>query len=104
MTLFADLVRASQRVAATAARRAKVRELASLLKSLAADEIDTGVHYLSGDTPQGKIGVGYAAVRAAASAPAADAETLSIGEVDRLLSATCRHSRPGVRGAPRSGA
>jgi DNA ligase 1 len=86
VTQFAELVRASQRVATTAARRAKVRELASLLKSLAADEIDAGVHYLSGDTPQGKIGVGYAAVRAAASAPAADAETLSIGEVDRLLS------------------
>jgi DNA ligase 1 len=85
VTLFAELVRASSRVGATAARRAKVRELASLLETLAADEIDTGVHYLSGDLVQGKIGVGYAAVRAAASTQASDAETLAIAEVDRRL-------------------
>ena len=70
MTLLAELVRASQRVGATTARRTKVGELAWLLKSLASDEIDVGVHYLSGEIPQGKIGVGYAAVRAAAGAAA----------------------------------
>ncbi|MDP9008754.1 MAG: ATP-dependent DNA ligase [Pseudomonadota bacterium] len=85
MTLLAELVRASQRVGATAARSAKVRELSSLLRSLAPEEIDTGVHYLSGDIPQGKIGVGYSAVQAAASTSAAEAETLSIAEVNQDL-------------------
>jgi DNA ligase 1 len=85
VTLLAELVRASQRVGATPARTAKVRELSSLLRSLAPEEIDTGVHYLSGEIPQGKIGVGYSAVRATASSAAADAETLSIADVAEAL-------------------
>lgn len=84
MSLLGELVQASQRVGATAARRVKVSELAALLKLLTPDEIDIAVHYLSGEIPQGKIGIGYAAVRAAASA--ADVSKLSIAEVDdRLL-------------------
>jgi DNA ligase 1 len=85
VTLLAELVRTSQRVGSTTARRSKVQELAWLLKSLAPDELDIGVHYLSGEIPQGKIGIGYAAVRAAAAAPAARVETLSIVEADRRL-------------------
>jgi DNA ligase-1 len=84
--LLAALVQASQRVGASAARRVKVSELAALLKMLTPDEIDTGVHYLSGEIPQGKIGIGYAAVRAAAATPAAHLEKLSIATVDAKLS------------------
>jgi DNA ligase 1 len=86
VTLLAELVQASQRVGASAARRVKVSELAALLKMLTPDEIDIGVHYLSGEIPQGKIGIGYAAVRAAAATPAADLGKLSIVEVDAMLS------------------
>ena len=86
MTLLGELVQTSQRVGATAARRVKVGELAALIKSLTGGEIDIGVHYLSGETRQGKIGIGYAAVRAAAATPAAELATLSIGEVDDKLS------------------
>ena len=85
MILLGELVQTSQRVGASASRRVKVQELASLLRSLAVNEIDIGVHYLSGEIPQGKIGVGYAAVRAAAAATASRSETLSIIEVDRRL-------------------
>jgi DNA ligase-1 len=90
VTLLAELVQASQRVGATAARRGKVSELAALLKILAPEEIDLGVHYLSGELPQGKIGIGYAAVRTAASTAGAstsgtELETLSISEVDAKL-------------------
>jgi DNA ligase 1 len=86
VTLLAEIVQASQRVGATAARRVKVSELAALLKLLTTDELDIGVHYLSGEIPQGKIGIGYAAVRAAAATPAADLKNLSIAEVDDKLS------------------
>ena len=86
MSLLGELVQASQRVGATAARRVKINELAALLKLLTPDEIDIAVHYLSGEIPQGKIGIGYAAVRAAASAWAADVSKLSIAEVDDKLS------------------
>lgn len=86
MTLLAELVQASRRVGATAARRGKVSELAALLKLLTPEEIDLGVHYLSGETRQGKIGIGYAAVRTAASTSAAEFATLSVAEVDDKLS------------------
>ena len=67
MTLLAHLVGASQRVSAASARTAKVRELADFLKALPPDEIETAVHYLSGDIPQGRIGIGYSALRALSS-------------------------------------
>ena len=86
MTLFGELVQASQRVGAAAARRVKVSELAAFLKILAPGEIDIGVHYLSGELPQGKIGIGYAAVRAAASVAAAQSAALSIAGLDDKLS------------------
>src|SRR5207248_1674911 len=85
MTLLADLVRTSQRVGATAARLSKVRELASFLLALPPDEIETAAHYLSGEMPQGRIGIGYSTLQAAAASGAASAETLSLAEVDRSL-------------------
>jgi DNA ligase 1 len=85
MTLIASLVRTSQRVGATAARLEKVQELASFLQTLEPDEIGIGALYLSGDTPQGRIGVGFASLQAAAAERAAALATLSIADVDRQL-------------------
>lgn len=85
MTLFAHLVATSRRVAATRARLSKVRELSGFLESLPPAEIHTAVHYLSGQTPQGRIGIGYSALEPAARDAPAVAATLSIGEVDRRL-------------------
>jgi DNA ligase-1 len=94
MTLLANLVETSQRVSATSGRLAKVRELAGLLRALAPDEIETGAHYLSGELPQGRIGIGYAALRSAASNPPAATATLPISDVDGLLTELA-----GIRGA-----
>jgi DNA ligase-1 len=85
VTLFAHLVGASQRVSAASARTAKVRELAGFLKALPPDEIETAVHYLSGDIPQGRIGIGYSALQTLSSSTPASAESLSIAEVDHGL-------------------
>jgi DNA ligase-1 len=98
VTLLADLVRTSERVSASAARLSKVRELAAFLKALPADEIETAAHYLSGETPQGRIGIGYSTLQAAASKTAANAETLSIAEVDRSLAVIAT-----IRGAGSAG-
>jgi DNA ligase-1 len=88
MSLLANLVRASLRVATTAARRAKVQELALFLKTLSAYEIDTAVDYLAGEISQGKIGIAYRALQAAAATAApAQEELLSIAEVDQSLAA-----------------
>ena len=85
VTLLASLVNASQRVGATSARLAKVRELAACLRELEPSEIGIGVQYLSGETPQGRFGIGYTLLRDASTDVGAREATLSIGEVDRRL-------------------
>jgi DNA ligase-1 len=85
MTLLAALVSASQRVAATPARTAKLRELAAVLQTLQPQEIEIAVDYLSGEIPQGKIGIGFATLQAAAAVPSAATPSLSIAEVDARL-------------------
>ncbi|HLJ19552.1 MAG TPA: ATP-dependent DNA ligase, partial [Stellaceae bacterium] len=87
MTRLAELVETSGRVGADRARLVKVRELAALLRSLEPDEIGIATHYLSGELPQGRFGIGYATLAAAANEPAAAAPTLSIAEVDSQLTA-----------------
>jgi DNA ligase-1 len=93
VTLLAHLVATSQRVAATSARLAKVRELADFLKTLPPGEVDPAVHYLSGET-QGRLGVGYSSLEPAALAPAAADASLSISDVDAMLALL-----PGIKGA-----
>lgn len=85
MTLLAVIVDTSTKVAATSARLAKVRELAACLRSFAPDEIVIGVAYLSGETTQGKFGIGYAALQAASAGTAVTEPSLTVKEVDASL-------------------
>ena len=85
ITSLAQLVEISERVAATPARLAKVRELAALLRTLASDEIRIGVQYLSGELPQGRVGIGPAILREAGTVPPAVSASLNLTEVDRTL-------------------
>ena len=82
---FIDLVAASDRVAALSGRKAKIAEIAALLRALRPDEIGIGVAYLAGELPQGRKGIGYALLRDANAAPA-KSPTLEIADVDRALS------------------
>jgi DNA ligase-1 len=95
MTLIADLVSTSQRVGAASARRTKVRELSAFLRALPPEEIETAVHFLSGEISQGRIGITYKALKAAAGIPAADEQGLSIAQVDRSLDAIAGMSGAG---------
>jgi DNA ligase 1 len=86
MTLLAHLVEVSRRVGATSARLAKVRELAECLRQLEPAEIAIAVAYLSGEIPQGRIGIGYAVLQAARADVTASEATLSVAQVDVRLS------------------
>jgi DNA ligase-1 len=86
MSLFAELVRVSDRVAATPSRLAKIRALADFLRPLAREEIEIALPYLSGDIRQGKLAVGYAALQAA-RASAALAPSLTLRDVDAAFAA-----------------
>ncbi len=83
--LFRKLVETSDRIAKTSKRLEKTALLAGLFRQLAPEEAEIAVAFLSGYTCQGRIGIGYAALREA-SAPPASEGTLQIVEVDHLLS------------------
>src|SRR5882762_6204621 len=83
--LLSELLAASERVAATRSRLAKIDTLAQCLRRLDASEISLGVAYLSGDTPQGKVGIGYATLKGALAAEPAGAPRLTLAQIDEAL-------------------
>jgi DNA ligase-1 len=80
-TPLALLVNTSLAVVATRARSKKIALLAELLRRLAPNELAITVAHLSGELPQGRIGLGYAAVYGVQATPATEA-SLTLGEVD----------------------
>ncbi|HEX2493875.1 MAG TPA: ATP-dependent DNA ligase [Steroidobacter sp.] len=95
MTLLEQLVETSRRVGAESGRLAKVRELAARLRALEPNETEIAVHYLSGEIPQGRFGIGYTALQAASQGGAAREPALSIAEVDQRLASAAAISGPG---------
>jgi len=83
-TLLAALVDASALAAGTASRLAKRDALADVLRQAAGDEIEIAVAWLSGETRQGRIGVGWATLAALRGTPASEPE-LTLGEADAVL-------------------
>jgi DNA ligase-1 len=84
MTLLADVVAASQEVAATSSRSKKVAILAELLGRLDSNEVALAVGFLAGVPRQGRVGVGYATIYGVDPPPAA-APSLTIGELDHTI-------------------
>lgn len=79
------LARLSEVLAAASGRNEKRDHIATMLGSLLPEERAIGVAYLCGTLPQGKIGVGWAALRDLdAGSPASDA-TLTLADVDAAV-------------------
>jgi len=97
MTLLADLVRTSRRVADTSSRNAKIAELAAFLRKLASPEIEIGVAYLSGEPRQGRSGIGHGLLRDAHPDAAVDAPSLTIADVDAALERICATTGAGSK-------
>ena len=83
--LFAELAETSRRVAATTRRTEKIAALRDLLQRLDPTEIGIAVAFLSGETLQGKLGVGPAAIRQASFAAPADSPVLTLTDVHNAL-------------------
>jgi len=98
MTLLAELVETSRRVAETPSRNAKTAALAAFLRTLPPAEIETGVAYLSGETRQGRSGIGYALLRDARPVAAADGPPLTVTEVDTALARMASITGAGSKG------
>jgi DNA ligase 1 len=84
MTLLAEVVSASKRVAENSSRSAKIATLADLLKSLDSHEVPIAVGFLSGAPRQGRIGVGYRTVYGVETA-AARKPSVTIEELDQAI-------------------
>jgi DNA ligase-1 len=98
MTRLAALVDASRRVAETGSRLAKRDAIAACLRAAAPEEIGIAVAYLSGETRQGKLGIGYATLSELRGGPAAEASSLTLGEVDDALARIAATSGKGAAG------
>src|SRR6188472_1656168 len=83
--LLADLVAASADVTRTPARLAKIARLADCLRQLQPSDVAIAVPFLTGTLRQGRIGVGFAAIREAADVAAASQPTLTLTDVDRVF-------------------
>ena len=100
MTRLADLVATSAAVAATSSRTAKGDALAGFLARLAPEEVPIAVGFLVGSPRQGRTGIGWRTLQAAATPPAATA-TLEVGDLDEALDAVAALSGPGSATARR---
>src|SRR3989442_14635776 len=98
--LLAELLAASERVAGTRSRLAKIDALAECLRRLDAAEIAQGVAYLSGDTRQGRIGIGYATLKDALAAAPARAPRLTLAQIDEALARLAQIQGTGSAGEP----
>src|SRR5690606_9832083 len=79
------LARTSDALAATRSRLEKIRVLAACLREFGEDERETGVAWLSGNLPGGRLGLGPAAVRELRGTEPARVSTLTVAQADREL-------------------
>ena len=92
--LLADLVATSEQVAATSRRSTKVAELSELLRRLDSREVEPAVGFLIGRPRQGRVGVGWAALRNIAG-PYAVEPSLTVADVDVLITQIQQTTGPG---------
>ncbi len=83
---LSEVVDTSRQVSETNARLEKIDRIATLLRRLQAHEVPLAVAYLSGDLPQGRIGIGPAKVRDAFPESAAIDPVLEVAEVEETFS------------------
>lgn len=98
--LFADVVQASQQVAATSARNGKIAVLADLLTRAEPDQVDLLAHFLAGRLRQRRTGIGW---RSLTGFPAAAEPSLTITEVDAALEHLGGLAGPGSQVARQAG-
>ena len=82
--LFEELALASRAVAATSKRTEKIAALAHVLRRAAPNEIEAAVAFATGNTLQGRIGVGWATIYDVRPDPASQ-PTLTIDDVHRAI-------------------
>ncbi|QIQ06428.1 ATP-dependent DNA ligase [Streptomyces liangshanensis] len=91
--LLAPLARVSREVAETSARSRKISLLAGLFRTAGPLDVPVVIPYLAGRLPQGRIGIGWNALKD--PPPPAGRATLTVHHVDEAFSALAAVSGPG---------
>lgn len=99
--LLMEIARTSADVAEASSRLAKIQRLADCLRGLSPAEIPVAVAYLSGELPQGTIGVGWASLRDLPP-PAPPPPTLELLEVEAALRRIAATTGQGSQAARRN--
>src|SRR6188508_3261482 len=97
--LLARIAETSADVAATSSRLAKVKRIAECLAEASPEEVAIAVSYLSGELPQGTVGLGWAALRDIPSP--ATTPSLAVLEVDAAVTRLQAISGTGSQAARR---
>jgi DNA ligase-1 len=97
--LFAEVARVSREVAGTSSRSRKTALLAGFFRDVGPQDAPIAIAYLAGRLPQGRLGVGWAALRDRA-APVAG-PSLTVAEVDAALTAVAAVSGQGAQAGRR---
>jgi DNA ligase 1 len=98
--LLDEIARTSTIVSGLPARLAKIKQLAACLNRLRPGEVGVAVAYLSGELPQGPMGVGWASMRGLPP-PAPGPPTLELLDVDATLRRIAAISGAGSQAARR---
>ncbi|MER8073580.1 ATP-dependent DNA ligase [Streptomyces sp. NPDC094034] len=97
--LLAPLAHVSREVAETSARSRKISLLAGLFRTAGAEDVPIVIPYLAGRLPQGKIGVGWNALKD--PPPPADRATLTVHRVDAVFTSLSAVAGRGAQGERR---
>ncbi|MFI5758533.1 ATP-dependent DNA ligase [Streptomyces sp. NPDC051569] len=97
--LLAPLARVSREVAETSARSRKVSLLAGLFRTAAPEDVPVVIPYLAGRLPQGRIGIGWNALKDPPHA--AGRARLTVHAVDDTFTALAAVGGPGAQGERR---
>jgi len=85
MIYLKDLVELSKKVGSTARKKEKVSLLADFFRRGKGEEIGLAVHYLSGQLPQGRLGIGWATLEKVLQDLPGNPCSPSLTEIDRLF-------------------
>jgi DNA ligase-1 len=99
--LLDEIARTSAEVAETSARLRKIEHLADCLVRLEPSEVTIAVAYLSGELPQGSIGVGWASLKELPSATEPP-PTLELLDVDAAITSIAALAGKGSQAARRA--
>ena len=99
--LLTEVVAATEAVAATSSRLAKIAALADVLRGLAADEVAPAIGFLTASPRQGRLGVGWRSL-SALETPHAVEPSLAVLDVDAALDRLAVTDGPGSVAARRT--